>query len=387
MGIKNICKATLVLLASFLITPAAWGEGWFDMGKVFADNGKKALQDGHYLDAAGWFERAEKLAEKNVRLDAGLLELIGFSYMKARQYEKAMVHFVLANQKYDSLVPFNPESARIYDCLGQIQIEMKDYARAESYLLEAYDRSMGQDPKTVADAAHVGVRAETLARVCSLEGGLSPTGQFKGTRNRGRTSDDMFAFAVQDLLERERNSGQPQPKIQEAIKDVFARWKKLIDIGGSGSNLANYNNCWQKTYGSKPATFASGASGPGSSSTGSKPSGHISPWTPRTNLGSNSSSHIFPWAPRTSLGSNAGGRIPPWTPTLPNPWSGTGSSNGPVQHLRSSPFKTESVVRSSFPLESSTGHLFTLPERFVSTENEALESLDKTIKEVDSIRK
>lgn len=391
MRVRIIWKTSLVLLASCFMSTAVWGAGWFDLGKTFTDNGKKALQDGHYLDAVGWFERAEKLATKDPRLDAGLLEMIGYSCMRAKDYSKAVWNLELANQKYEMLVPFNPECARLYDCLAEIRIEMKDYAIAESFLLEAYDRTMGQDPKNVADPRHVGERAERLARICSLEGGLSPSGQYKGTRNRGKSSDDMFAYAVSDLLERERKSGVSQPKIQEALKDVFGRWKKLIDIGGSASNLANYNNSWEKAYGSKTATIGSGGA-IGSGGSGSGSSG-IFIWSPKTNIGSGTG-QVFPWAPKTALepGLSSGGSGGTGTAGHINlsPFqagSGIGGSGQPntVKHILPSPFKTESAERSSFPVKESSESSSSAGESkmdsgYVSGETEAIESLDETLK-------
>jgi hypothetical protein len=49
MRVRIIWKTSLVLLASCFMSSAVWGAGWFDLGKTFTDNGKKALQDGHYL--------------------------------------------------------------------------------------------------------------------------------------------------------------------------------------------------------------------------------------------------------------------------------------------------------------------------------------------------
>jgi hypothetical protein len=373
-----VCLLLLVFAGS-----AAWGAGWFDMGKFYSDNGKKALQDCHYIEAAHWFEKAEKLATKDVRLDAGLLELIGYSYMKAHEYEKAVYNLQMANHQYDMVVFMNPEAARVYDCLAQVRIDMKDYAIAESLLLEAYDRTMGPDPAKVYDAKRVAERAARLAYICSLEGGLSPSGQYKGTRNRGRTSDDMFAYAVRDLLERERKSGRPQPEIQQAVTAVFAGWKKLIDIGGSAENRASYNRCWEQAYGSKPAgTVISSA---GSSATTilpwpkPAPGGGLPSWGFNGGAGGGGGGHVFPWAPKTggtgTLWTGGAGTAGTGAGLTPRP-IGAGGGTGSAAHIYISPFARPSVSRSSFLV----GQSELLFGENKSYEGEALKTLDENLK-------
>ena len=256
---KNLGKAILAVLAwSVICQPVLADNTTVDgMVKTYIDQGKSAMHDKHYRDAAEWYRRAIKQAEldkKGDRLLAGLYEMLGYAYLNDKNYTDSMVALQNGYQKYEtSMGAFNSDTARIFDQIGEIDIETKDYGAAEIALVGAYNRSMGNDPKVVADPKVIGYRANRLALICSLSGGLSDAARFSTSIARGRSSDDMYADAVKELRRKEKAGGDSRV-IDPAIKDVFSYWKTVVDRGGSPVNKAHYETCWNETYGTAPST-------------------------------------------------------------------------------------------------------------------------------------
>jgi len=267
---KKFGKSVLALLAWSVICQPILADNTTLDGtvKFFVDQGKSAMHDKHYHDATGWFDKAVKQAQfdkKGDRLMAGLYEMLGYAYLNDKNYQSSMEALTNGYQKYEaSMGAYNADSARIFDQIGEIGIETKDYQSAETALVSAYDRSMGSDPKVVADPKIIGYRANRLAYICSLTGGLSDAVRYSTAIAKGKSSDDMYADAI-GTLRRKEKAGGDATVINAAIKDVFAYWKIIVDRGGSPANKAHYETCWQQTYGAtQPAVI-----------TGSTDSGHI----------------------------------------------------------------------------------------------------------------
>lgn len=127
---KPVILALALALSAALAAPAtvlAMGGDTPDVAKATANpdyaNGKKAVDEKNYQVAVNHLVKA---AEKNPK-DADAQNLLGFSYRKLGNFDKAFEHYRVA-------LTLDPKHRGAHEYIGEAYLETKQLAKAEEHM-------------------------------------------------------------------------------------------------------------------------------------------------------------------------------------------------------------------------------------------------------------
>lgn len=343
----KIVKLVLVLctcLAASQFALAADGE-MDGIIKFFFEQGKKAYAEKHYGDAYGWFERAQAAAWRfkndDQVLDGIISEWMGRSCMKNNDLNRAHSNLESARAKFAKANngKANAATARIDDLRAEVYYKKGWTEQEELALCLALDESLGEDPVVVPEPKTVPYRTERLVQFAIDHGGLSINAQYKGAYIRGRTSDDLYAYAIESLAARDRKNGS-QAEVKVAIDKLFQLWKVHNDNGGTELNRSKFEACWTRVHGTSNIASPGPSYNPGPGGSG---------FMPRTGgWGYSSNGGVIPFnQPGSGLGGTGGSTLPGF---------GGGAYWSTVPGTR--PISPPVVPPSNFPEQRPKGGLF-----------------------------
>jgi tetratricopeptide (TPR) repeat protein len=185
--------------------------------------GEKAMKDGHWTDAAGWFKRAEILAgsRNQKRLDAALWQSIGICMREAGNYNESMKALMRAKIGFDhcGLGAMNAKSAQVTDDIASVYILTKDYENAFRCLNDALEYAEGKWTGRTDGFSQIPYRVERLVAL---------------SIKLKRPADGYYQQSLTYLAK------FSDPLAQRAQQKIMACWKQHLDRGDYGVTSGQY---------------------------------------------------------------------------------------------------------------------------------------------------